>query len=231
MASAVSLASSFTSLATTAKPLPASPARAASMVALRASRFVCSAMEVMTFTTSPISAELAPSWTTVPHFFVAREVDASALNAARARLLPVIEASHQVRVTHTDLLAALVAKALVRHPRLNASWTGGAITLHDTVNIALAMAVEGAVVTAVVQHAEHTEPGAIAMRRRELAERVKSNRLQPADIAGATFTISNLGMFDVDAFTAIIVPPQAAIVGSALVVASPIIPRSRAIIA
>ena len=82
---------------------------------------------------------------------------------------------------------------------------------HDHVNVALAIAVEDAVVTAVIPDAGQASIGDIAARRRELSERARAGRLQPSDIGGATFTISNLGMFDVDAFTAIIVPPQAGI--------------------
>jgi pyruvate dehydrogenase E2 component (dihydrolipoamide acetyltransferase) len=151
------------------------------------------------------------SWTTVPHFFVSREVDASALNAARQRLVPEIEKSHGVKVTHTDLLVAAVARALRLHPRMNGSWSNGSITLNADVNVALAMAVENAVVTAVIPKADKAKLGDIAKQRKELAERARANRLQPSDITGATFTISNLGMFSVDAFTAIIVPPQAGI--------------------
>ena len=151
------------------------------------------------------------SWTTVPHFFVTRDVDAGALSAARERMLLPIERSHGVKVTHTDLLVAIVARTLSTHARLNASWTPEGIVPHDDVNIALAMAVENAVVTAVIPRADRTAVADIAVRRRDLAERARAGRLQPADIAGATFTISNLGMFEVDAFTAIIVPPQAAI--------------------
>jgi pyruvate dehydrogenase E2 component (dihydrolipoamide acetyltransferase) len=151
------------------------------------------------------------SWTTVPHFFVTRDIEAGALSAARERMLPGIDRSHGVKVTHTDLLVAIVARTLARHARLNASWTAEGIISHQDVNIALAMAVENAVVTAVIPRADRAELGDIAVRRRDLAERARAGRLQPADIAGATFTISNLGMFEVDAFTAIIVPPQAAI--------------------
>jgi len=151
------------------------------------------------------------SWTTVPHFFVTREVDATALNATRARILPGIEQSYGVKVTHTDLLVAAVARALRQHPRVNGSWVGETIRLNPDVNVALAMAVENAVVTAVIHKADHLTVPAIAQRRKELAERARAGRLQPADITGGTFTISNLGMFGVDAFTAIIVPPQAGI--------------------
>lgn len=151
------------------------------------------------------------SWTTVPHFFVTRVIDAGALSAAREQMLPDVERSHHVKVTHTDLLAGIVARTLGKHPRLNASWTADGIVGHDDVNIALAMAVDNAVVTAVIPRADRATVADIAVLRRDLTERAREGRLQPADIAGATFTISNLGMFDVDAFTAIIVPPQAAI--------------------
>ncbi len=151
------------------------------------------------------------SWTTVPHFFVSREVDATALNAARAKQLPSVEQSHKVKLTHTDLIVAAVAAALKKHPRMNASWDGGGIRTNADINVALAMAVENAVVTAVIQNADKASSGELAARRRELADRAAANKLQPADIGGATFTISNLGMFAVDSFTAIIVPPQAGI--------------------
>jgi pyruvate dehydrogenase E2 component (dihydrolipoamide acetyltransferase) len=151
------------------------------------------------------------SWTSVPHFFVARDVDATPLNAARQRLIPEIEQSHGVKVTHTDLVVAAVARALAQHPRMNGSWVNGGIDLHTDVNVALAMAVDNAVVTAVIHDADQLSLGAIAARRKELAGRARAGKLQPADITGATFTISNLGMFSVDAFTAIIVPPQAGI--------------------
>src|SRR5688572_10888908 len=151
------------------------------------------------------------SWTTVPHFFVTREADATALNATRQRWIPIIEKSHGVKVTHTDFIVAAVARALHLHPRMNGSWANDKISLNSHVNVALAMAVENAVVTAVIKDTDRIGLGDIAKQRKELAERARANRLQPADITGATFTISNLGMFNVDAFTAIIVPPQAGI--------------------
>jgi pyruvate dehydrogenase E2 component (dihydrolipoamide acetyltransferase) len=151
------------------------------------------------------------SWTTVPHFFVARDVDATALNAMREGLIPVIEKSHGVKITHTDLIVAAVARALKQFPRMNGSWVNNCVSLNADINVALAMAVENAVVTAVIRNADRLPLGAIAKQRKELSERARANKLQPADISGATFTISNLGMFAVDAFTAIIVPQQAGI--------------------
>src|SRR6185503_14717082 len=143
------------------------------------------------------------SWTTVPHFFVTREVNATALNATRERWIPIIEKSHNVKVTHTDFIVAAVARALHLHPRMNGSWANDKISLNSHVNVALAMAVENAVVTAVIRDTDRIGLGDIATQRQELAERARANRLQPADITGATFPISNLGMFNVDAFTAI----------------------------
>ena len=151
------------------------------------------------------------SWTTVPHFFLRRDVDATALIDARERLRPEIQQSHAVKVTHTDVIVSAVARALRQHPRMNASWNAGSITIHPDVHVALAIAVEHAVVTAVIRHADRASVGDLATQRTELAARARANRLQPADITGATFTISNLGTYEVDAFTAIIVPPQAGI--------------------
>jgi len=151
------------------------------------------------------------SWTTAPHFFVTREVDASGMVALREKLAPAIEKSHGVKFTHTDLMVALVARTLTKHPRINCSWTPEGIRIHGDVNIGIAMAVEEGVVTAVIPKANLTSLGDIAVQRRDLTERARANRLRPADISNATFTISNLGMYQVDSFTAIIVPPQAAI--------------------
>ncbi|MFZ1918743.1 MAG: dihydrolipoamide acetyltransferase family protein [Terriglobales bacterium] len=151
------------------------------------------------------------SWTTVPHFFVAREVDASALNDVRRRLGPEIERLRGVKLTHTDLLAAVAARVLQKHPRLNSSWSGNGVRANSEINIGLAIAVEAGVVAPVIHNANLIDLGEIAVQRRDLAERARGGRLSPPDIAGGTFTISNLGMFGVDAFTAIVIPPQAAI--------------------
>jgi pyruvate dehydrogenase E2 component (dihydrolipoamide acetyltransferase) len=151
------------------------------------------------------------SWTTVPHFFVAREVEATALNAFRERLLPEIERTHHIRFTHTDLLVALAARILLKHPRLNSSYTPQGIRLHDHVNMGVAIAVNDGVVAAVIPNAHTASLAEIATQRHAIAERARAGKLRPADIADATFTISNLGMFHIDRFTAIITPPQAAI--------------------
>jgi pyruvate dehydrogenase E2 component (dihydrolipoamide acetyltransferase) len=151
------------------------------------------------------------SWTTVPHFFVTREIDAIALNEYREKLAAEIERTHKIRITHTDLLVAITSRVLLKHPRLNSSWTAEGIRLHDYVNMGVAIAVNDGVVAAVIPNAHAASVAEIATQRRDVADRARAGKLRPADIADATFTISNLGMYHVDQFSAIITPPQAAI--------------------
>jgi pyruvate dehydrogenase E2 component (dihydrolipoamide acetyltransferase) len=151
------------------------------------------------------------SWTQAPHFFLVRDVDAGALNDARERLGPGIERDRGVKVTHTDLLVALVARTLVKHPKMNASWLGQGIRLNPGINISVAMAVKDGVVGAVIPKADSTSLADIAVQRRDLTERARSGKLKPSDLADGTFTITNLGMYGIDAFSAIIATPQAAI--------------------
>ena len=145
------------------------------------------------------------SWTTVPHFFVTREIDASGLLALREEV--VNKNGQTSRPTHTDLLVALVARVLTKHPALNANWIGSGILHNSDINIGLAMAVDDAVVAPVIANADKTKLAEIASRRKELTERARAGKLHPQDLSGGTFTISNLGMFNVDAFTAIIIAP------------------------
>src|SRR6266478_1268972 len=144
------------------------------------------------------------SWTQVPHFFLVREVDARGLIELREKLGITV-------VTHTDLLVAITARVLVKHPKMNATWDNGNIRLNPGINISVAMAVQDGVVGAVIHNADKTAISDIASQRKELTERARSGRLKPADVTGGTFTITNLGMYDVDAFNAIIASPQVAI--------------------
>jgi pyruvate dehydrogenase E2 component (dihydrolipoamide acetyltransferase) len=175
-------------------------------------------LEIPTSLGRIMAERTSQSWTTVPHFFVTREVDATALNQCRERLVPEIERSQNVRITHTDLLVALVARVLLKHPRLNASWSPEGIHLHPHVHMGVAIAVNDGVVAAVIQNAHTASLAEIAIQRRALAERARAGKLKPVDIADATFTISNLGMYQVDQFSAIITPPQAAILAAGSIV-------------
>jgi pyruvate dehydrogenase E2 component (dihydrolipoamide acetyltransferase) len=151
------------------------------------------------------------SWTSVPHFFLVRDVDAGALVDAQKKLDVEASKAQGERVTLTDLLIALLARTLAKHPEMNSSWTGAAIRRNSEINISVAIAVKDGVVGAVVRNADTLKIAEISGQRKDLSERARAGRLRPADISGGTFTLSNLGMYKVDAFSAIITPPQAAV--------------------
>jgi len=151
------------------------------------------------------------SWTQVPHFFLVRDIDAGALNEARSRLGPAIEKDRGVKLTHTDLLVAIVSRVLKKHPKMNAMWSGQTIQMNPDINISVAMAVTDGVIGAVIPKADSTKLADISVQRRDLADRARSGKTKPADVAHGTFSITNLGMYNIDAFNAIIAPPQAAI--------------------
>ncbi len=153
----------------------------------------------------------AQGWTSVPHFFLVREVDCSELVAAQKKWSAEAEKEQIVAPTVTDLLVGILARVLAKHPRMNASWTGEGIRSNAEINISVAMAVKDGVVGAVIHKANVLQLSEISALRKELTERARAGRLRPADIIGGTFTLSNLGMYKVDAFTAIITPPQAAV--------------------
>jgi pyruvate dehydrogenase E2 component (dihydrolipoamide acetyltransferase) len=148
------------------------------------------------------------SWQTAPHFYLSRDVDAGRLDAWResGRKRDGYE-----RLTHTDLLVKLAAAALRRHPRVNATWRDGGIAANDDVNVGIAVAVDDGLVVPVVHGADRLELRAVVERRAALVEAARAGKLRPDDVGGATFTISNLGMFGVDSFAAILNAPQAAI--------------------
>jgi pyruvate dehydrogenase E2 component (dihydrolipoamide acetyltransferase) len=150
---------------------------------------------------------MTKSWTSAPQFHLVREVNASRLVAWRARAIN----QTGVRVTYTDLLVKLVAAAIGQHPRVNASWQDGGIVARTDINIGLAVAIDDGLVVPVIHHADRLGLAELVAEREALVGRAQAGRLQPADIIGAGFTISNLGMYGVDGFTAIVNPPQAAI--------------------
>jgi pyruvate dehydrogenase E2 component (dihydrolipoamide acetyltransferase) len=148
------------------------------------------------------------SWQEVPHFFLLREVDATRLDGWREH---VRRREGHEGVTHTDLLVRLVAAALREHPRVNASWRDSAIVSNLDVNVGIAVAADDGLIVPVVHGADRLELAQIAERRADVVTRARERKLQPQDVQGGTFTISNLGMFGVDAFLAIVNAPQAAI--------------------
>jgi pyruvate dehydrogenase E2 component (dihydrolipoamide acetyltransferase) len=147
------------------------------------------------------------SWTTTPHFALQREVPAGRLLSWQHRARERTGA----HITVTDLLVRAVAHALRAHPALNCSWSEGSLVEHGSIGVGLAVALHDGLVVPVIHDADTLDLGALAARRVDLVTRAREGRLQPSDVQGGTFTLSNLGMYGVDAFTAIINPPQAAI--------------------
>ena len=154
-----------------------------------------------------MAQRLQQSWTTVPHFYLAREVNCSGLVQWRQG----VQQRSKSKVTVTDLLVKLVAVALRRHPRLNAAWQKEEIVLNREVNVGLAVGVEEGWLVPLVHQADVLGLSYIAVRRALLVEQAQNGKLTPADLSGGTFTISNLGMYGIDQFNAIVNPPQAAI--------------------
>lgn len=148
----------------------------------------------------------ADSWSAVPHFYLEREVDAGRLQSWRASA-----ARTDASVTVTDLLVRLAAACLARHPRVNGRWDGERVVDNPEVDVGVAVAVEQGLVVPVIRGADRLTLAQITERRRDLVDRARAGSLRPEDMKGGTFTISNLGMYAVDAFSAIVNQPQAAI--------------------
>ena len=154
-----------------------------------------------------IAQRMTHSATTVPHFTVVSEIDMEGAWALRAELNALPEAP---RVSVTDLVLRAVALTLPRFPALNASYSEDGLRLHAHVNLGLAMAVESGLLTPVLQEAEGKPLSELARLSAALIERARAGRLEPRDLADGTFTVSNLGMYDVEQFIPIINPPEAA---------------------
>lgn len=154
-----------------------------------------------------IAKRLAESKFTAPHFYLTVAVDMSAAAAARAE----INAAGDVKISFNDLVVKSVAKALKKHPAVNSAWMGDVVRTNYDVHIGVAVAVEDGLLVPVVRHADAKGLAEISAEVRSFAQKAKEKKLQPSDWSGNTFTISNLGMFGIEEFTAIINPPDAAI--------------------
>jgi len=155
-----------------------------------------------------IARRLVTSIGPVPHFFLTTEVDMGRVLELRKSMNSRLEGA---KIGVNDILIKTAAEALVRHPEVNVSWEGEAIRRHGTVDIGVAVAIEDGLITPVVRHADRKGLLQISREAAELIDRARAKRLAPEEYQGATFSVSNLGMFDIDQFTAIINPPEAAI--------------------
>ncbi len=166
-----------------------------------------------------IAKRLSESVLTAPHFYVTVEVDMDAAVALRSEIQDV----EDVKVSYNDLVVKACAKALTRFPTVNASWTGESIQTHAEVHVGVAVSLPDGLLTPVVRHADHKSIVAIAREIKDLAARARDRKLQPQEFSGSTFTVSNLGMFDVSEFTAIINPPESCILAVGAVKKVPVV--------
>lgn len=170
-----------------------------------------------------IAARLTEAKRDVPHFYLMRTFDAAPMLAFRERLNALLGTAGKVSVN--DLIVKAVALALRRVPECNAAWNGESETIrhHHRVHVGVAVAIEDGLVTPVVRDADQKGIGSIAAEVRDLAGRAKARQLKGHEITGSTFTVSNLGMFDIERFTAILNPPEAAILAIGTVVEAPVV--------
>jgi pyruvate dehydrogenase E2 component (dihydrolipoamide acetyltransferase) len=157
-----------------------------------------------------IARRLTQSIGPVPHFFLTVEVDMKETMGLRKRINETY-ADQGIKVSPNDLVIKATASALMRHPWVNAAWTGDAVRQFSAVHIGIAVAVDEGLITPVIRDAHKKGVTEIATQVKELAGRAREKKLKPEEYTGSTFSISNLGMFGIEEFTAVINPPEAAI--------------------
>ena len=205
---------------------PAPPTSARPAAAATAPRAVVPVPSVAPGTAIPLTSmrrtiakRLAESMYTAPHFYVTVEIDMDAAVSLREQLLR----AEDVKVSYNDLVLKACAKALTRFPTVNASWTGEAIQTHAEVHLGVAVSLAEGLITPVVRNADRKHVVEISREVKDLAARAREKKLKPEEFMGSTFTISNLGMFDVTEFTAIINPPESAILAVGAVRKVPVV--------
>jgi pyruvate dehydrogenase E2 component (dihydrolipoamide acetyltransferase) len=169
-----------------------------------------------------IAERMAQSAFTAPHITLSLNVDMSEAKRLRGRVLESIQERTGHRVSFTAILARAVAAVLPRHPYLNASLSGEEIVLWDEVHLGIAMSIEDYLIVPVLPNAQERSLAEIVTTLGDLVERARAKRLTPAEMSGSTFTISNLGMFGIESFTAIINPPESAILAVGRIVDTPV---------
>ena len=166
-----------------------------------------------------IARRLAESKFSAPHFYLGIEVDMTATMAYRKQLNELSE----TRISYNDLIVKCCAHALRKHPAINSSWLGDRIRYNRDVNIGVAVAVEDGLLVPVVRHADRKGLSEINAEVKQMAGLARERKLQPQQMEGNTFTISNLGMFDITEFTAIINPPDACILAVGSIQEKPVV--------
>ena len=155
-----------------------------------------------------IARRLAESNGPIPTFFLTADFDLTSVREMRARMIAL---GDEYKVSYNDILLKAIATALSQHPEVNAHWLGDSMRRHQRVHLGMAVAVEDGLITPIIADADRKRISEIARESRELAKRARERKLAPEEYTGATATVSNLGMFGIDEFTAIINPPEVAI--------------------
>jgi pyruvate dehydrogenase E2 component (dihydrolipoamide acetyltransferase) len=168
-----------------------------------------------------IAKRLAQSIGPIPTFYLTTEVDME--RAAESRTALNTEFGDEGRVSFNDIILKAVSSALIQHPACNAWWQDDHIRYWNEVHLGMAVAIPEGLITPVIRHTEHKSLRVISAEARELAERARDRRLTPEEYTGSTFSVSNLGMLDIDEFTAIINPPEAGIIAVGRIVETPVV--------
>jgi len=218
-------------------PQPAAGSNVASIAvataAIPAATAVTVAQGVVSYDEVPVSQmrktiarRLSESLFTAPHFYLTMSIDMDAAVAARVKL----NETSKVKISFNDLVLKAVAVSLKQHPKVNSSWLGDKIRFNHHVNIGVAVAVEEGLLVPVVRFADSLSLSQIAVQVKEFAQKAKDKKLQPSDWEGSTFTISNLGMFGIDQFTAIINPPDACILAVGGISQEPVVKNGQIVV-
>jgi pyruvate dehydrogenase E2 component (dihydrolipoamide acetyltransferase) len=173
-----------------------------------------------------IARRLSESKFTAPHFYLTMAIDMDQAIAFRSEL----NATATVKISFNDLIIKACAVALKKHPKVNASWLGDKIRYNHHIHIGMAVAVEDGLLVPVIRNADSKGLEQIATESKDFAQRGKNKQLQPNDWEGNTFTISNLGMFGIEEFTAIINPPDACILAVGSIIEQPVVKNGRIVI-
>jgi pyruvate dehydrogenase E2 component (dihydrolipoamide acetyltransferase) len=178
-----------------------------------------------------IADRLLLSKTTIPHFYLNIEVDAAPLMKLRAEINAAADAAGRSKLTVNDFVLKAVISAAVKVPAVNASFAGDAIIQYGGVHLSVAVAVEEGLVTPVIRDAQKKSIQQVSEAVKDLATRARSKKLKPEEYQGGTITVSNLGSYGIDSFSAIINPPQAMILSVGAIVKKPVVGANDQIVA
>lgn len=174
-----------------------------------------------------IAKRLVTSLGPVPHFFLTTEIE---MDRAAEMRKAVNELDPELKISVNDIIIKVAAAALMQHPQVNASFQDKVVRYYEHADIGVAVAIDEGLITPIVRGADHKSLGEIAAEVRDLAERARHRKLKPEEYLGASFSVSNLGMFGIDEFTAIINPPEAAILAVGAMSAKPVVRNNEMVI-